>query len=103
MNARLLAAFSIAAIAGTFAFTPVYAQDAMSSSPGSTMSHDSMHRDAMKHSNHKDSMMKKDAMEHGAMKHGTMKHTAMHHGAMMKKDNSMKMKKPAGEPGSSGR
>lgn len=97
MNARMFAAlpFAIAVLASA----PALAQDAMPASAGSAMSQDGMqHKGAMKDSMHKhDAMMKKDAM-HG----DTMKHTGMHHGTMMKKDDSMKMKKAGSEPKGSG-
>jgi pentapeptide MXKDX repeat protein len=98
MNARMSAALSLAIAIGVLASAPALAQDAMPASAGSTMSHDGMqHKGAMKDSMHKHGMMKKGAM-HGDM----MKHTAMHHDTMMKKGDSMKMKKAGSEPMSSG-
>jgi len=98
MNARMSAALSLAIAIGVLASAPALAQDAMPASAGSTMSHDGMqHKGAMKDSMHKHGMMKKDAM-HGHM----MKHTTMHHDTMMKKGDSMKMKKAGSEPMSSG-
>ena len=98
MNARMLAVLPFAIAIGVLASAPALAQDAMPASSASAMSQDGMqHKDAMKDSMHKHGMMKNDAM-HG----DTMKHMAAHHGKMMKKDDSMKMKKSATEPMSSG-
>ena len=99
MNARMFAALPFAIAIGIFASTAALAQNAMPASSSSAMSHDGMqHKGAMKGSMHKHGMMmKKDAM-HGDM----MKHTSMHHDTMMKKGDSMKMKKAGSEPKSSG-
>ena len=99
MNARMFAALPFAIATGVLASAPALAQDAMPASSASTTSHDGMQRKgAMQGSMHKHGMMmKKDAM-HG----DTMKHTSMHHDTMMKKGDSMKMKKAGSEPMSSG-
>jgi pentapeptide MXKDX repeat protein len=98
MNARMLVALCIATAAGTFAFAPAFAQNAMPASSSSTMPHDGMHNDAMKGSMSKhDKMMKHDVMPHGAMQRA-----AMRHDSMMKKSDSMKPQKDSGNPVSSG-